>query len=603
MAYYSDDLIEDIISNNDIVEVISEYVTLKKRGRNYIGLCPFHKEKTPSFIVSSDKQICKCFGCAKGGGVINFVKEVENLDFKETLEFLANRSNMDLSKYIVKSNYTSSQELKIKEVKEVIYEINKEAAKYYHNNLIEALKDNSSLVKIYLDKRKLDMNTIIKFGLGYATGKIPLSKYLLEKGYTKEQILASGIIMQNDSGKLYDRFFSRLIFPILDIRDRVIAFGGRVLDDSKPKYLNSAENIVYHKGKHLYGMNNARKINNIDKLIIVEGYMDCVSLQKAGFTNTVASLGTALTIDQARLIKKYTDNVVIGYDQDAAGQDATLRSMDILEERDLNIKVLKLDKDEIKDPDEYVNKMGTERLKNCVENSITLVEFKIAKFEKNLDLKNLDSKIKFLNEVANILSKIDNNITRDLYVDKISEKYLIAKEPILKEINKKITIKFEESDISTDSITNKYLLNIDSRKKKEQYIIALLLLKDKNISNATFKNINESYFKIDTLKRLFCKMLVINEKYDITNIDIVSKIEDEELLKELLDILYINLDGIDKIKFLKDILFNIKKDNYISRKQEIIERLEQSDVSSDEKEILQIELLQLITEINKINKE
>ena len=600
MAYYSDDLIEDIISNNDIVEVISEYVTLKKRGRNYIGLCPFHKEKTPSFIVSSDKQICKCFGCAKGGGVINFVKEVENLDFKETLEFLANRSNMDLSKYIVKSNYTSSQELKIKEVKEVIYEINKEAAKYYHNNLIEALKDNSSLVKIYLDKRKLDMNTIIKFGLGYATGKIPLSKYLLEKGYTKEQILASGIIMQNDSGKLYDRFFSRLIFPILDIRDRVIAFGGRVLDDSKPKYLNSAENIVYHKGKHLYGMNNARKINNIDKLIIVEGYMDCVSLQKAGFTNTVASLGTALTIDQARLIKKYTDNVVIGYDQDAAGQDATLRSMDILEERDLNIKVLKLDKDEIKDPDEYVNKMGTERLKNCVENSITLVEFKIAKFEKNLDLKNLDSKIKFLNEVANILSKIDNNITRELYVDIISQKYLIAKEPILKEINKKLAVKFEDSDISVDSITNKHLLNIDSRKKKEQYIIALLLLKDKNIITATFKNIDVNYFKIDVLRDLFNKILELNKKYDITNIDIISKIEDEEMLKELLDIMYINFEGIDKVKFLKDILFNIKKDNYIVRKNEIITRLSEKDITKDEKEILEVELLQIITEINKI---
>ena len=601
MAYYSDDLIEEVISSNDIVDVVSEYLPLKKRGRNYIGLCPFHREKTPSFIVSSDKQICKCFGCSKGGGVINFVKEVENLEFKEALEFLANRANIDLTKYIVKSSYTSAnEEIKIKKLKDTIYEINKEVAKYYHNNLIEALKDSNSLVKKYIDKRSLDMSTIIKFGLGYATGKVPLSKYLLDKGYSKDEILASGIIIENDNGKLYDRFFSRLIFPILDIRDRVIAFGGRVLDDSMPKYLNSAENIIYHKGKHLYGMNYARKINHIDKLIIVEGYMDLVSLQKAGFTNVVASLGTALTVDQARLIKKYTDNVVIGYDQDAAGQEAVLRSMDILEERDLNIKVLKLDKDDIKDPDEYVNKMGVERLKNCIDNSITLVEFKIEKYEKDLDLNNLDSKIKFLNNVANILSKIDNNITRDLYVDKISEKYMIAKEPILKEINKKISVKFEESDITTDSITNKYLLNIDSRKKKEQYIIALLLLKDKNIILATFKNIDVNYFKIEVLKKLFVKILELNEKYDITNIDIISKIEEEELLKELLDIMYINLDGIDKIKFLKDILFNIKKDNYLSRKQEIIERLEAKDITSDEKDILEVELLQIITEINKI---
>ena len=601
MAYYSDDLIEEVISSNDIVDVVSEYLPLKKRGRNYIGLCPFHREKTPSFIVSSDKQICKCFGCSKGGGVINFVKEVENLEFKEALEFLANRANIDLTKYIVKSSYTSAnEEIKIKKLKDTIYEINKEVAKYYHNNLIEALKDSNSLVKKYIDKRSLDMSTIIKFGLGYATGKVPLSKYLLDKGYSKDEILASGIIIENDNGKLYDRFFSRLIFPILDIRDRVIAFGGRVLDDSMPKYLNSAENIIYHKGKHLYGMNYARKINHIDKLIIVEGYMDLVSLQKAGFTNVVASLGTALTVDQARLIKKYTDNVVIGYDQDAAGQEAVLRSMDILEERDLNIKVLKLDKDDIKDPDEYVNKMGVERLKNCIDNSITLVEFKIEKYEKDLDLNNLDSKIKFLNNVANILSKIENNITRDLYVDKISEKYMIAKEPILKEINKKISVKFEESDITTDSITNKYLLNIDSRKKKEQYIIALLLLKDKNIILATFKNIDVNYFKIEVLKKLFVKILELNEKYDITNIDIISKIEEEELLKELLDIMYINLDGIDKIKFLKDILFNIKKDNYLSRKQEIIERLEAKNITSDEKDILEVELLQIITEINKI---
>ena len=600
MAYYSDDLIEEVISSNDIVDVISEYVVLKKRGRNYIGLCPFHKEKTPSFIVSSDKQICKCFGCSKGGGVINFIKEIENLEFKETLEFLAERANIDLSKYIVKSNYSNEDEIKIRQLKDVIYDINKEAARYYHNNLLEALKDENSLLRKYIKKRNLDSDTITKFGLGYANGKIPLYKYLFDKGYTKEEILASGIIIENDFGKLYDRFFSRLIFPILDVRDRVIAFGGRVLDDSMPKYLNSAENIVYHKGKHLYGMNLARKINNIDKLIIVEGYMDLVSLQKEGFTNVVASLGTALTTDQARLIKKYTDNVVVGYDQDAAGQDATLRSMDILEERDLNIKVLKLDEEGIKDPDEYVNKMGPIRLKNCIENSISLVEFKISKFEKDLDFNNLDSKIKFLNEVANILSKIDNNITRELYVDIISQKYLIAKEPILKEINKKLSVKFQDSDITTDSITNKHLLNIDSRKKKEQYIIALLLLKDKNIINATLKNVDVNYFKVDILRKLFNNILELNIKYDITNTDIISKIEDEQMLKELLDIMYINFDGIDKIKFLKDILFNIKKDNYITRKNEIITRLSESDITKDEKEILEVELLQIITEINKI---
>lgn len=581
--------------------MVSEYIPLKKRGRNYLGLCPFHKEKTPSFIVSSDKQICKCFGCSKGGGVINFIKEIEKIEFKEAVEFLAARANIDLEKYIIKTgNNSYNEEVNLKEKKDVIYKINKDAAIYYHNNLKEETKREKSVVKEYLAKRNLDNNTVIKFGLGYANGKVPLLNYLQDKGYSLEDILLSGIIVKSEKGRYYDRFFNRLIFPIFDIMGRVIAFGGRVLDNGMPKYLNSAENMVYHKGKHLYGMNFVKKLSDIKELVIVEGYMDCVSLQKSGFNNVVASLGTALTIDQARLIKKYTDNVVVGYDQDAAGQEATLRSMDILQDRKLNIKVLKLDKDDIKDPDEYVNKMGTERLSKCIENSISLVEFKISKFEKDVDFNDLDSKIKFLNNVANILSKIDNNIKRELYVDLISDKYLIAKEPILKEINKKLKINLENSDVSISDITNKKVINTDSRKKKEQYIIALLLLKDKNIINVVFSNIDENSFKIDILKRLFAKILDLNKKYDITNIDIVSKIKEEELLKELLDIMYINLDGIDKIKYLNDMLSSIKKDNYVERKQEIIDRLNDKSINKDEKDVLQIELLEIISILNKM---
>ena len=601
MAYYSDDLIEEIIATNDIVDVVSEYIPLKKRGRNYLGLCPFHKEKTPSFIVSSDKQICKCFGCAKGGGVINFIKEIEKIEFKEAIEFLANRANIDLERYIVKtgnSNYNDEVNLKVK--KDVIYAINKDTAIYYHNNLKEEVSKEVSVVKEYLEKRKLDSKTVIKFGLGYANGKIPLLKYLENKGYSLEDILLSGIIVKSEKGNYYDRFFNRLIFPIFDVMGRVIAFGGRVLDNSMPKYLNSAENIVYHKGKHLYGMNFVKKLNDINELIIVEGYMDCVSLQKSGFNNVVASLGTALTVDQARLIKKYTDNVVVGYDQDAAGQEATLRSMDILGDKKLNIKVLKLDKEGIKDPDEYVNKMGNERLKKCIANSISLVEFKIAKFEKDVDFNNLDSKIKFLNNVANILSKIDNNIKRELYVDLISEKYLIAREPILKEINKKLKIEIDSSSVLAEDITNKQVTNTDVRKRKEQYIIGLLLLKDKNLINVAINNINENDFKFDVLRRLFVKILDINKKYDITNIDIVSKITEEDLLKELIDIMYINLDGIDKIKYLNDMIKGVKKDNFIERRKEIIEKMQDINISKDEKDVLQIELLEIINSLGKL---
>ena len=285
MAFYSEDLIEEVLSQNDIVDVVSEYVTLSKSGRNFMGLCPFHREKSPSFCVSMDKQIYKCFGCSAGGNVIYFVMKIENLEFWESVEFLSNRSHIDLDKYTINNGFKKADNT---DLKDVIYNINKESAIYYHNNLVDKLKENN-IVKEYVLKRNLDDNTITKFGIGYGTGKVPLYNYLLEKGYTKEQLFASGIIVENDNKKIYDRFFNRLIFPIFDIRDKVIGFGGRVLDNGMPKYLNSAENIIYSKGKHLYALNFAKK-QKMDTIIIVEGYMDVVSLHKHGFTNVVASL-------------------------------------------------------------------------------------------------------------------------------------------------------------------------------------------------------------------------------------------------------------------------------------------------------------------------
>lgn len=596
MAYYSDELIEEVISQNDIVEVISEYVQLTKSGRNYMGLCPFHKEKSPSFCVSMDKQIYKCFGCGVGGNVIYFIMKIENMDFIEAVEFLATRAHIDLSKYVT-SSY--SNKVENKDLKEVIYNINKDSAMYYHINLTQKLEEDNNLVKEYIKKRNLDKNTIIKFGLGYGSGKIPLFKYLTDKGYTKEEILASGIIIENENGKLYDRFFSRLIFPIFDIRDRVIAFGGRVLDKTMPKYLNSAENIVYYKGKNLYALNFAKR-EKIDNLVIVEGYMDAVSLQKFGFTNVVASLGTALTIEQARLIKKYTDNVIIGYDQDAAGQDATLRGLDILNSKNLNVKVLKLDKDDVKDPDEYINKYGPERLKNCLLNSMSLIEFKVSKLEKNLDIQNIDSKIKFLNGVANILSKIDNNIERDLYVDKIASKYKIGKEPILKEIDKKLK-KDNNNNVANNvnDVPRKIGSNINARKKIEQYIIALIIIKDKSIQNRILENVNENTFKNVGLKNLYNYIMSLSKEYDLNKIDILSKIKDEDLIKELTDVMYIDVSISGKEKLLSDVLNQIKKSKFTDRRIEILQRLGEN-ISEDEKNILQFELNQILIQMSKL---
>jgi len=597
VAYYSDGLIEEVISQNDIVEVVSEYVTLTKSGRNYMGLCPFHKEKSPSFCVSMDKQIYKCFGCSAGGNVIYFIMKIENMEFIESVEFLAGRAHIDLSKYITSSHSNSNRETN-NELKEVIYKINKDSAMYYHINLVEKLEEDNNLVKEYIKKRNLDKNTIIKFGLGYGSGKVPLYNHLIEKGYTKEEIFASGIVLNSEKGKPYDRFFSRLVFPIFDIRDRVIAFGGRVLDKGMPKYLNSAENIVYYKGKNLYALNFAKR-EKIDSVIIVEGYMDAVSLQKYGFTNVVASLGTALTIEQARLIKKYTDNVIIAYDQDQAGQDATLRVLDILSSKGLNVKVLKLDKEDAKDPDEYINKYGPERLKNCLEKSMSLVEFKVSKLEINLDMNNLDSKIKFLNGVANILGKIDNNIERDLYAERISSKYKIGKTPIVKEIDKKLNKDGNKIIINLNDVSKKIGTNINARKRIEQYIIALIIIKDKKIHDKICENINENTFKNIGLKNLYNHIMLLSKDYDINKIDILSKTQDEQLIKELTDVMYVDVSMSGKEKLLSDVLNQIQKGKFTDRRIEIFQRLAE-DISKDEKDILQFELNQILIQMSKL---
>lgn len=598
MAYYSDELIDEVISQNDIVEVISEYVALKKNGRNFVGLCPFHREKTPSFCVSMDKQIFKCFGCLEGGNVISFIMKIENLDFTETLEFLANRAHIDLSKYEVVTN--NSKDIKInRDTKDKIFEINREAAKFYNNNLMNLLKDNNNLVKEYIKKRSLDIKTITKFGIGYANGNDSLMNHLLKQGYTKSEIMSSGIFVTSENGKIYDRFFNRLIFPILDTRDRVIAFGGRVLNDGKPKYLNSQENEVYHKGKTLYALNLVRK-EKFENIIIVEGYMDAVSLHKSGVNNVVASLGTALTNDQARLLKKYTDNIVIGYDQDGAGQEATIRGLDILSKNKLNVKVLILDKSDVKDPDEYINKYGTERFNNCVKNAISLVEFKISKLEKNLNPDNIDSKIVFLTQVANILAKIDNNIERDLYIDIISKKYNIGVDPIIKEIEKKIT-KSDTSSINLDiqNLNQKMQLVTNMKKRQEEYIIALLLSKDKNVINKIFENFTEEDFTFDEVREIFKFLLNLYQTEDFIKIDVLTKIKDDDIMKNITDIMYIDINNIDTDRLFNEMLNKNKKDKLIKRREEIIKRIS-SGASQEEQEVLQVELNQILIELKKL---
>ncbi len=596
MAFYSEDLVDEILASTDIVEVVNEYVPLKRRGANYLGLCPFHKEKTPSFTVSPDKQIYKCFGCGQGGSVIQFVSKLENLDFKDTLEHLAERANIDLTKFEVGGNFNDGK----KEIKDVIEKINKSTARYFYEALTDELKEQNSPLKAYLIKRQLDKNTVVRFGLGFGSKKTEtLVQHLTNLGYNKNEILSAGVVSKNMKGDIYENFAGRLIFPILDVRERVIGFGGRVLDNSLPKYVNSPENALYHKGSNLYGLNVAKK-EKLNEIIIVEGYMDTVALHKSGITNAVASLGTALTEKQAKLLKKYAPTVVIAYDQDGAGQAATLRAIDILAKEELKVKVLKLDHEDAKDPDEYINKYGKEHFAECVKNSMSAVEYKISRLEGLLDKDDFHQKVEFLTKVAGILAGLNNDIEQEMYVDLVAKKYNVSRDAIKSEIDKKTKkeVKRENKIQLNEKVKQPTVMSL--RKKQEEYIIALIFTKDKKIINNVFERFNETDFKYEDIRGLFVMLKELNGKEDLSKINLLTKFNNEtDNVNLITEILAIDMSQFDRQKLYNELDNTFKKYYYQKRREEILSRLS-SDISSDEKQMLEIELGQILLKIAKI---
>ena len=420
MVRYSEELIEEIRSSNDIVDVISKYITLKRSGRNFFGLCPFHKEKSPSFAVSPDKQIFHCFGCGAGGNVIHFISKIEGLDFKDTLELLANRVNIELP------TLDNLEDDKTARLKSKVYEINKIAAEFYHENLY---KPASKTAQEYIKKRKLDNRTLKAFLIGYAGNFNELYLLLKQKGYTEEEMLASSLVKRTENGGYMDSFRKRLMFPIQDVRERVIAFGGRVLDDSKPKYINSPENIVYSKGRNLFGLNVAKK-HDTRKIIIVEGYMDAISLYQRGITNVVASLGTALTAGHAALIKRYVNEVYLTYDSDEAGTKAALRAAPILREAGVTTRVIRMEP--YKDPDEFIKNLGAEAFEERIRKARNSFMFGLEMLEKGYDLNAPEGKTEFLREAARRLARFEEEIERDNYIEAVAKTYHVGYEELKK---------------------------------------------------------------------------------------------------------------------------------------------------------------------------
>ena len=424
--YYSDEIIEEVRSRNDIVDVISGYVKLQKKGSSWFGLCPFHNEKSPSFSVSRTKQMFYCFGCGKGGNVFTFIMEYENFTFIEAVRYLAERAGMTLPEAEETPEQKKAAGLKTK-----LLEINKIAAKYFYYLLTT---DHGAQAMDYLtNTRRLLPETIVRFGLGYSDKfSDDLYRYLKNKGYSDTLLKESGLVTLDERRGGADKFWNRVMFPIMDANNRVVGFGGRVMGDGAPKYLNSPETKVFDKSRNLYGLNFARTSRR-PNFIICEGYLDVISMHQAGFTNAVASLGTAFTSPHASLIKRYTDEVILAYDSDGAGVRAALRAIPILKEAGLKIRVLHLTP--YKDPDEFIKNMGIEAFEKRIEDAENSFMFEVGVIEKEHNLNDPQGKTDFYNAIARKLLEFTQELERNNYIEAVARQYGIAFADLQKLVN------------------------------------------------------------------------------------------------------------------------------------------------------------------------
>ena len=603
MIRYSDEIIEEVRQNNDVVDIISQYVHLTRKGRNYFGLCPFHSEKSPSFSVSPDRQIFHCFGCGVGGNVYTFLMKIEGITFKESLEQLAERANIQLP--TLENNADTARE----ELKSKVYKVNEFAAEFYHKNLYQPV---AKIGQEYVKKRRMNQETLKAYRIGFSGKFDELYKALKAEGFGEKEILESGLVNKRDNGTYIDRYRERLIFPICDVRGKVIGFGGRILDDSKikdskfpqPKYINSPENVVYSKGRHLFGLNVAKK-DAIKKLLIVEGYMDVISLHQRGITNVVGALGTALTEQQGWLLRKSTEQVILGFDADGAGQTAVARSMEILQKMGCDMRVLQIEG--AKDPDEYIVKFGEGRFKLAMDNAISLVEFKVKNLKKGLNLDNTGDKIKFLNEIAKILSKVDNTMEREIYIEKIAQGYNISKEAIYAEVNKLIyagnkgdkilqnknrEIKYVESKIQENDIIDEDL------ERRENTIIAILLENNKGAFEKIKQHIKPEDFKSEINKEIARKLYEELEKEEC-NINKLIDTFDENIQSHITMLMATDFEIEDIDKAVEDILIKYERERLDNRKKEVLKQLE-TESDAEKKMQLGKELSNIIIALSKI---
>ncbi len=592
--YIADDLVEEIRLSNDIVDVVSQYVKLERKGKHMFGLCPFHREKTASFSVTESKQMYYCYSCGKGGNVINFIKDIENLDFIDAVEFLAARVGIEIPDTV------SDKDVKLSSLKKEVKELNVYAGRFFYDNL---LSEDGKSARKYLKDRGLLQNTIKKFGIGYSSNKWDKLYCSVKDKFSEEAIEKSGIFLRNKNGGFYDRFRNRVMFPIFDIRGEVVGFGGRTMDNSTPKYLNSPETVVYSKRKNLYAMNFAKRYSE-ENLIMVEGYMDAVSLHQAGVRNVAASLGTAFTEEQARLIKKYTKEVVLSYDMDSAGQNATARAIKILEDAGLQIKVLTIPKG--KDPDEFIKKYGREVFCDLVKDSITAFEYRVRTLEKSIDLDSLNGRVKFLNEIAKILSSIYNSLEREVYINKIAKDYKISQESILKEIERLSNKEILNSPKLKTITSNRRKLIKKSNDVLSHYeeLILILIANNNELFWSVEKDLEEIEFEDETVRELLAGVIKkIKNKERVAFGWLLSLLNDDEASR------YVRIYE-DECNFgnnQKAILDIIKKMRIIKLKkkqQNIVQKLSEEILSDDEESKIRLkyELEKVLEEMKILRK-
>ena len=583
MYVINDNVLDEIRDRADIVDLIGEYVDLKRSGSNYMGLCPFHSEKTPSFSVSPSKSIFKCFGCGVGGDVITFIMKRENLNFPEAVEFLAEKYNVRLSEY-------KDENKEARDKRNRLYDINREAAMHFLNNL-----SSSPKAQKYLRDRGLSDKTIRAYGLGYSKDSwTDLYDHLTKLGYKEEEILDLNLISKSKNGNYIDRFRDRVMFPIINRNNKVIAFGARGFGDAKPKYLNSRETPIFHKGSNLFNMNIISRESSRERIILVEGYMDVISLYNSGINYSVASLGTSLTEGQAAIIKKMAKDIYICYDSDKAGINATSRAIDIFLSKSCKPKIIELEGG--LDPDDFIKKYGMEGFENKIKSAISYIDFKIKKLRENFNLENAEGLSNFTIESAKILSSIKNPIERDIFVKEFSKKYNISYKAIENYINylNRNKIKSEKKEKFKLKKNTNVVKSTKTRAQEELLSYSLL---DNDIYNYIKNKIQVFYFtnamtraSFEEIPKMFEEEMEVSEFLNLLE---KNRLIDSTFKENILGIIK-NIHVDEKIV---DELIKTVERNYLQKeKDRILENIDK--LQGEEDKNLLLDALKDLKEIN-----